>query len=114
VQLFSKEKRGRRRDSSTVPKVDDTAKSDAVAGEAEDGGWRLEVEDDQRKLGQWIELLTRLTKKYDWEYKMGQKDRRRNTSKPKRKRKRKKKQGMIFWLLKIEILIQMIFDLKFL
>lgn len=38
MQLFSKEKRGRRRDSSTVPKVDDTTKSDAVAREAEDGG----------------------------------------------------------------------------
>jgi hypothetical protein len=38
-----------------VPKADDATKSNAVAGEAEGGGWRLEVEDDQRKLGRWAE-----------------------------------------------------------
>jgi subtilisin-like proprotein convertase family protein len=36
-----------------VPKADDTAKSDTVDGEAEGGGWRLEVEDDQRNLSRW-------------------------------------------------------------
>jgi hypothetical protein len=47
--------RGRReggRGGSTVPEVDDTAKSGAVAGEAECGDCHLKVEDDQRKLGQ--------------------------------------------------------------
>jgi hypothetical protein len=34
-------------------KVDDTAKSDAVAREAEGGGWCVEIEDDQRKFGRW-------------------------------------------------------------
>jgi hypothetical protein len=34
-------------------KVDDTAKSDAVAREAEGSGWCVEIEDDQRKLGWW-------------------------------------------------------------
>jgi hypothetical protein len=45
---------------------------------------------------------------------MGQKDRRRNTGRPKRKRKNAIKQGRIFGLLKIEKLIQIIFDLKIL
>jgi hypothetical protein len=35
-----------------VLKVDDTGKSGMAAGEVEGGSWRLEVEDDQRKLGQ--------------------------------------------------------------
>jgi hypothetical protein len=36
--------------------VDDTVKSGATAREAEgDSGWRLEVEDDRRKLGRWAE-----------------------------------------------------------
>jgi hypothetical protein len=39
-----------------VPKEDDTAKSDAVAGEAE-GSWCLEVKDDQSKLGRWAERV---------------------------------------------------------
>jgi hypothetical protein len=38
--------------------------------EAEGDGWCLEVEDDQRKLGQWVELLTGPMKKYGWEYEM--------------------------------------------
>jgi hypothetical protein len=63
VQLFSMGKRERRRGGSTVPEVDDIAKSGAAAREAEGGGWRLEVEDDQRKLGQWVELLTGSAKK---------------------------------------------------
>jgi hypothetical protein len=36
-----------------VPEADDTMKSGAVAGEAEGVICRLEVEDDQRKLGRW-------------------------------------------------------------
>jgi hypothetical protein len=36
-----------------VPEADDTAKSGAVDEEAKGGGWHLEVEDDQRKLGWW-------------------------------------------------------------
>jgi hypothetical protein len=43
--------RGRRRGGSTVPEADDTAMSGTVDGEAEGGGYHLEVEDDQRKLG---------------------------------------------------------------
>jgi hypothetical protein len=50
VQPFLKGKRG---GDSTMLKVDDTAKSDAVAREAEGGGWCVEIEDDQRKLGRW-------------------------------------------------------------
>jgi hypothetical protein len=34
-----------------VPAADDTTKSGTTARKAEGGGWRLEVEDDQRKLG---------------------------------------------------------------
>jgi hypothetical protein len=45
---------------------------------------------------------------------MKQKCRRRNTDGPKQKVKKKIKQGRIFRLLKIEILIQMNFDLKIL
>jgi hypothetical protein len=56
VQSFSEGKRGRRRGNSTVPKEDDTAKSDAVAGEAE-GSWCLEVKDDQSMLGRWAECV---------------------------------------------------------
>jgi subtilisin-like proprotein convertase family protein len=44
-------KRGRRQDSSTVSKTDNTMKNDTAAREAEGGNWCLEVEDDQRKLG---------------------------------------------------------------
>jgi hypothetical protein len=50
-------KRGRRRGSSTVPKADNTAKSIAVAGVAEGGGWHVEVEDVQRKLGRWAKCV---------------------------------------------------------
>jgi hypothetical protein len=47
---------GQRRGSSTVWEVDGTAKSGTVAREAEGGsGWHLEVEDDRRKLGRWVE-----------------------------------------------------------
>jgi hypothetical protein len=35
-----------------VSKTDDTMKSSAAAGEAEGIGWRLEIKDDQRKMGQ--------------------------------------------------------------
>jgi hypothetical protein len=45
----------RRRGYSTVPEADDTAKSDVAAREAKGGDWSLEVEDDQRKLGWWVE-----------------------------------------------------------
>jgi hypothetical protein len=38
-----------------VLEADDTAKSVVAAGVAKCGGWRLEVEDDQRKLGRWAE-----------------------------------------------------------
>jgi hypothetical protein len=48
-------KRGRRWGGSTITEVNNTAKSCVVAGEAECGSWRLEVKDDQRKLGQWAE-----------------------------------------------------------
>jgi hypothetical protein len=57
VQPFLERKRGRRGGGSTVPEADNTAKSGAVAGEAEGSGWRLEVEDDQRKLGRWAECV---------------------------------------------------------
>jgi hypothetical protein len=38
-----------------VSELDDIAKSDVVVEEVEGGSWRLEVEDDQRKLGRWAE-----------------------------------------------------------
>jgi hypothetical protein len=38
-----------------VPEADDTAKSGVAVGEAEGDVWCLEVEDDQRKLGGWVE-----------------------------------------------------------
>jgi hypothetical protein len=47
VQPFS---RGKRHGGSTVLEADNTAKSNAAAGEVESDSWRLEVEDDQRKL----------------------------------------------------------------
>jgi hypothetical protein len=34
-----------------MPEADDTMKSSMAARETEGGDWRLEVEDDQRKLG---------------------------------------------------------------
>jgi hypothetical protein len=50
-----------------VPEADDTSKSGAVVCEAKGGGWRLEVEYDQRKsVGRmcgWAKLLIRPTKK---------------------------------------------------
>jgi subtilisin-like proprotein convertase family protein len=46
VRPFSEEKRGRRQGGSTVPEANDTTKSGAVAGEAEGGNWRLEIEDE--------------------------------------------------------------------
>jgi hypothetical protein len=52
VRPFSEGKRGRRRGGSTVLEAGDTTKSDAAPGEAKGNGWRLEVKDDQRKLGQ--------------------------------------------------------------
>jgi hypothetical protein len=36
-----------------VSKADDTTKSGVAAGEFEGVNWRLEVEDDQKKLGWW-------------------------------------------------------------
>jgi hypothetical protein len=44
--------RGGRRGGSIVPDAEDTAESGAAAGEPEGGSWRLDVEDDQRKLCQ--------------------------------------------------------------
>jgi hypothetical protein len=38
-----------------MPEAYNIAKSGAVAGEAEGDDWRLEVKDDQMKLGRWIE-----------------------------------------------------------
>jgi hypothetical protein len=55
VWPFSEGKRESRQDSSTVSEADDIAKSSAAAKEVEGGGWCLEVEDDQRKLGRWPE-----------------------------------------------------------
>jgi hypothetical protein len=63
VQPFSKGKRGRWRGSFTASEVDDTVKSNMAAGEAKGGDWRLEVEDDQRKLGRWAKPLTSPAKK---------------------------------------------------
>jgi hypothetical protein len=51
--------RGKRQGSSTVPEADNIAKSGVVAGEAKGGSWRLEVKDDQRKLGRWTECAVR-------------------------------------------------------
>jgi hypothetical protein len=51
VCTFSEGNRGRRRGGSTVPEANDTMKSGTVAGEAEGGGWRRKVKDEQRKLG---------------------------------------------------------------
>jgi hypothetical protein len=59
VRPLSKGKTGRRRSGFTVPEADDIAKSSAVASEAEGCGWRLEVKDDQRKLGRWVECAVR-------------------------------------------------------
>jgi hypothetical protein len=50
VQPFSEGKRWRRRDGSTVPKADDTAKSDVTVREGEGDDWHLEVKDDKKKL----------------------------------------------------------------
>jgi hypothetical protein len=55
MQPFLKGKWGRRRGDSMVPEADDTTKSSAAAREAEGDSWHLEVEDDQRKLGRWVE-----------------------------------------------------------
>jgi hypothetical protein len=55
VWPFSEGKRGRRQGNSTVPEADDTAKSGMAAREVEGGSRRLEVEDDQKKLGWWTE-----------------------------------------------------------
>jgi hypothetical protein len=38
-----------------VSEADDTTNSGEVAEEAEGGSWRMEVEDDQRKLNRWVE-----------------------------------------------------------
>jgi hypothetical protein len=56
----SEGKRGKR-GGSTMPEADDTVNSGAAAaGEAEGGGWHLEVEDDQSKLGWWAECAVGL------------------------------------------------------
>jgi hypothetical protein len=105
---------------STVQEADGTAKSGATAGEAKGGsGWRLEVKDDRRKLRRWTECAVGSNcwlgwQKTGWEYEMGQKDRRRDTDGPKQKWKKEIKQGRIFGLLKIQNLIQLVFDLKIL
>jgi hypothetical protein len=46
-----------------VPKVDDITKSGAIVGEGEGDNWRVEIKDDQRKLGRWVKLLNRSAKK---------------------------------------------------
>jgi hypothetical protein len=43
VRSISEGKRGRRQDSSTVPKVNDTEKSGATARKVESGGWRSKM-----------------------------------------------------------------------
>jgi hypothetical protein len=40
-----------------MPAANNTMKSGAVTGVAEGDGWRLEVKDDQRKLGWWAECV---------------------------------------------------------
>jgi hypothetical protein len=45
----------------------------------------------------WAELLIGPVKKYGWEYKMGKKDRWRNTGGPKQKRKKEIKTETDFW-----------------
>jgi hypothetical protein len=57
VRQFFEEKRERRRGSSMMPAANNTMKSGAVTGVAEGDGWRLEVKDDQRKLGWWAECV---------------------------------------------------------
>jgi hypothetical protein len=42
-----------------MPKVDDTVKSGATDEEVEGGDWRLEVEDDKKKLDRWAECSVR-------------------------------------------------------
>jgi hypothetical protein len=60
VRPFSEGKRGRKRGGSTVQEADNIAKSGVMAWEAEGGSWRLDVEDDQRKLVQWAECTVGL------------------------------------------------------
>jgi hypothetical protein len=60
VRTFSEGNGGRRRGSSTVPEANDTTKSGTTVGEAEGCGWRLKVEDDQRKLDWWAECTVEL------------------------------------------------------
>jgi hypothetical protein len=44
-----------------MPEADDTVNSGAAAAEeAEGGGWHLEVEDDQSKLGWWAKCAVGL------------------------------------------------------
>jgi hypothetical protein len=50
VQSFSEGKRGRRRESSTVPKADDTSKSDAVVGGLKVAGVRM----SKMTKGSWV------------------------------------------------------------
>jgi hypothetical protein len=40
-----------------VLEADDITKSGAAIEEAKGSDWRLEVEDDQRKLGRWAECV---------------------------------------------------------
>jgi hypothetical protein len=40
-----------------VPEADDVAKSGTTVREAEGSSWCLQVEDDQRKLGQWAKCV---------------------------------------------------------
>jgi hypothetical protein len=57
VQPSAEGKRGRRQGGSTVLEVKITANSGAMIEEAEGSCWCLEVEDEQRKLGQWAECV---------------------------------------------------------
>jgi hypothetical protein len=59
VQSFLEGKRERKRGSSTVPAANNTTKSGAATRVAEGCSWRLEVKNDQRKLGRWAELKIR-------------------------------------------------------
>jgi subtilisin-like proprotein convertase family protein len=54
VRPFSEGKRERRQGGSIVLKMDDTMKTDAVTGKVKGGNWRLEIEDEQRKLGRYV------------------------------------------------------------
>jgi hypothetical protein len=51
MRPFLEGEKGSRQGGSMMSVVDNTMNSGMAAREAEGSGWRLEVEDDQRKLG---------------------------------------------------------------